>query len=239
MKYSYLAKFCGVAPLITQVRYFSHRSIIFIGCCIAIVLGSSAPAANLRSLGWVELSPGNSPSSRSYFAMTYDPASGKIVVFGGDDGTAFLNETWTFDGTTWRQIVTQPSPPARANTQMVYDSVSHKVVLFGGFDGTNVLGDTWLWDGATLQWTQAMPAHQPQAVDGPMLFPDPNGRVDLFGGFDGQFYPPTMWQWTGSDWTQLLPRTVLYSRCCSESYHRGGCYVWWSWRLQPDQHLDV
>src|SRR5207248_770118 len=126
-------------------------------------------------------------------------------------GTTYLNDTWSFDGTTWTQITTQPAPPARAAAQMTYDSVTQKVVLFGGFNGT-YLSDTWLWDGSTLQWTQATPQHHPSAVTGPMLFPDPNGRADLFGGYDGHFYQLTMWQWAGSDWTQLFPQTVPFAR---------------------------
>src|SRR5262249_5270743 len=78
----------------------------------------------------------------------------------------------------------------------------------GGFHGANFLGGTWLWDGTRLEWRQATPVHQPTAVSGPMLFPDPNGSADLFGGFGGQFYHDSMWQWTGSDWTQLFPPTV-------------------------------
>jgi hypothetical protein len=49
---------------------------------------------------WVQLSPASSPPARSYVAMTYDPASGKIIMFGGFDGTGYLNDTWTFDGVT-------------------------------------------------------------------------------------------------------------------------------------------
>jgi hypothetical protein len=197
---------------LTQFRYFSHALVILICCYFPIVFGSSATAARLRSLGWVQLSPVNSPPPRSYLAMTYDPASGKVIAFGGFDGTGYLNDTWTFDGSSWTQIATKFSPPERAGAQMTYDSVSQKVVLFGGYDGTNYLGDTWLWDGTTLQWTQATPAHQPSAVTGPMLFPDPNGRADLFGGFDGHFYQLTMWQWNGSDWIQLFPPTVPFAR---------------------------
>jgi hypothetical protein len=132
-------------------------------------------------------------------------------MFGGDSGTTYLNDTWSFDGTTWTQIATQSAPPARAAAQMTYDSVTQKVVLFGGFNGT-YLNDTWLWDGSTLQWTQATPAHHPTAVTGPMLFPDPDGRADVFGGYDGHFYQLTMWQWNGSDWTQLFPSTVPFAR---------------------------
>ena len=132
-------------------------------------------------------------------------------MFGGDNGTTYLNDTWTFDGVTWTQIATKTPPPARAAAQMAYDSATHEVVLFGGFNG-NYLGDTWLWDGRRLQWRRAKTTHRPTPVTGPMLFSDPNGRVDLFGGFDGHFYQLTMWQWTGSDWTQLVPATVPYAR---------------------------
>jgi len=200
------------AMKITRIRYCSRAFVFLISCCIPILFGSSATSAHPRSVRWVQLSPVNSPSPRSSFAMTYDGDSGKVVVFGGDSGTQYLNDTWTFDGFTWTHVATRTAPPPRANAQMTYDSVSHKVVLFGGFDGVNFLGDTWLWDGTALEWTQAMPVHQPTAVSGPMLFPDPNGRADLFGGFDGQFYHDSMWQWNGSDWTQLFPPTVPYAR---------------------------
>ena len=160
----------------------------------------------------MQLTPANAPSARSYFAMTYDPPSGKVIMFGGFNGAGYLNDTWTFDGVTWTQVGVSLPPPPRTNAQMAYDSVTHKVVLFGGYNGTNYLGDTWLWDGATSQWTPANAAHHPAAVTGPMLFPDPNGRVDVFGGFDGNFYQLTMWQWTGSDWTQLFPATVPFAR---------------------------
>jgi hypothetical protein len=193
----------------TQVRHVSYASIILIYCCVSIGFAARATAG---LPDWIELSPNNPPPARSYLAMTYDPISGRVIAFGGFDGAGYLNDTWSFDGTSWTQIVTQSAPPARTAAQMTYDFVTQKVVLFGGYDGTNYLGDTWLWDGSTLQWTQATPAHQPTAVTGPMLFPDPNGRADLFGGFDGQFYQLTMWQWNGSDWTQLSPPTVPFAR---------------------------
>ena len=118
---------------LTQVRYFSHTSIIFICCCISIAFAASAAATPFSFPDWVELSPNASPPARSYLAMTYDPVSGKTIAFGGFDGTGYLNDTWSFDGTTWTHIATQSAPPARAAAQMTYDSVAHKVVLFGGY----------------------------------------------------------------------------------------------------------
>ena len=200
---------------LTQARYFSHASIILICCCILIASAASAAAAQFGSLDWIELSPKESPPARSYLAMTYDPVSGKILAFGGFDGTSYFDDTWSFDGTSWAQISTQSAPPVRAAAEMTYDSVIQKVVLFGGYDGTNYLGDTWLWDGSTLEWMEATPDHPPPAVTGPMLFPDPNGSADLFGGFDGQFFQLTMWQWKDSDWTQLFPETVPSARAAA------------------------
>ena len=194
------------------VLSFSRGFVILICCWGAIAFGSTASVAAPDTANWVQLSPTTSPPARSYLAMTYDAASGKVIVFGGFDGNGYLNDTWTFDGVTWTLIATDTPPPARAAAQMAYDSVTHQVVLFGGYDGRNYLGDTWLWDGTTSQWTQAVPAHHPTPVTGPMLFPDPNGRVDLFGGFDGHFYQLTMWQWSRSDWRRLSPATVPYAR---------------------------
>src|SRR2546423_12006726 len=109
---------------LTRVRYFSHASRILICCCISMAFAGSAAAAQLGFPDWIELSPTNSPPARSYLAMTYDPATGKVIMFGGDSGTTYLNDTWRFDSKTWTQIATQSAPPARAAAQMNYDSVT-------------------------------------------------------------------------------------------------------------------
>ena len=190
---------------------FRHwRANIFL-CGLAVSIVSRAIAVDAPSIGWLQLAPPAFPSARSYAAMTYDPISKNVVLFGGFDGHSYLDDTWTFDGITWTRVNTLLPPAARVNAQMAYDSVAQKVVLFGGYNG-NYLGDTWLWDGATLQWTQAHPSHSPPAVTGPMVFNDPSGRVDEFGGFDGRFYQATMWQWNGADWIRLFPPAVPYAR---------------------------
>src|ERR1700690_1136285 len=35
--------------------------------------------------------------------MTYDAATGTVVLFGGLGGKRYLGDTWTWDGTTWTQ----------------------------------------------------------------------------------------------------------------------------------------
>src|SRR5438132_7901968 len=193
-----------------QSRHF--RFLISTCFCMALLAASSAVAATRSSKTWVHLSPNISPPARSYLAMTYDAASGKVVMFGGYDGTGYLNDTWTFDGTSWSRVQAPVSPPARAASQMAYDAITQKVVLFGGYNGTRYLGDTWIWDGKTSRWTRATTTHAPRAVTSPMLFADPNGSIDVYGGFDGRFYQYSMWQWTGSDWNQLSLAMLPYAR---------------------------
>src|SRR5947207_1962144 len=144
-----------------------------LGCCVVVSIASSATALGRRPERWVRLSPATSPPARSYLPMTYDPAGAKVVMFGGFDGTGYLNDAWTFDGITWSRMATPVAPPRHAAAQMAYDASIQKVVLFGGYNGRNYLGDTWIWDGKTSRWTQAHAAHSPPAVTSPMLFADP------------------------------------------------------------------
>src|SRR6266513_2902850 len=95
---------------LTQVRYFSHASVILICCCISIAFAARSAAAPFSFTNWVELSPHTPPPTRSALAMTDDPISGKIISFGGFGGTGNLNYTWSFDGTNWAQIATPSAP---------------------------------------------------------------------------------------------------------------------------------
>jgi hypothetical protein len=185
---------------------------------LAVLTHASGPA----SANWTKLSPATSPSARVYSAMAYDPVSKKIVLFGGfgGPGQTYLNDTWTFDGTTWSRQQTPVAPPARAASSMGFDQRIHKLVMFGGFNGkpteSAYLHDTWLWDGATSTWTRARMKSSPPGASGPVLFTDPlSGRAIMFGGFDRFKKLPAFgktWGWTGKTWQNLNPATSPYPR---------------------------
>src|SRR5262245_59764773 len=80
---------------VTPVRKSWHVSALLSCCYILMVFASTAAGAGLSLLDWIQLSPANSRPVRSYFAMTYDPISGKLIAFGGFDGTGYLNDTWS------------------------------------------------------------------------------------------------------------------------------------------------
>jgi hypothetical protein len=50
---------------------------------------------------WVRLHPVLSAGPRGYGAMTYDPATKRVVLFGGNNGTLNPHSVWQWTGTTW------------------------------------------------------------------------------------------------------------------------------------------
>ena len=200
---------CPSARVLTRVRGTTRplpagrRLAGLAGLALAATVCALPARAVAQVPDWTQpaLTAGLPP--RSAMASAYDPVSGRLVLFGGYDASSYKQETWAFDGSGWKRLVTPVKPSARAGAGMAFDEVSGKLVLFGGFNG-QYLNDTWLFDGSTGTWSQAAPATVPKAVTGPSLFADPvAGHVDQYGGFDGQFYQLKTWRWTGSDWQQL------------------------------------
>ncbi len=185
----------------------------------AAVLPVLTHASDPGSANWTKLSPATSPSARFGQAMAYDPVSKKIVLFGGI-GKTYLNDTWTFDGTTWTKQQTPVAPPVRTGSSMGFDKRTHKLVMFGGFNGGHTksafLQDTWLWDGATSTWTEATMKSSPPRATGPVMFNDPlTGKVVMFGGWNPTQKVPNLnktWRWTGQAWQRLHPTTSPYGR---------------------------
>jgi hypothetical protein len=107
------------------------------------------------------------PAARYGAAMTYDPATGDVVLFGGTGASGqTLDDTWLWDGSTWSQAAPADSPPARYGAQMAWDPQSQRVILLGGSGGSGCstgigtgtlisstagcaqLQDVWAWDGS-------------------------------------------------------------------------------------------
>ena len=183
---------------------FTFCLLLMVACVTGSVFAAGVPS--LPSVTWSQVSTATAPSPRMAGAMAYDPFNGVVVLFGGLDKSAYLNDTWIFDGSNWTQVSTPVAPPIRVAANMAYDRNAHQLVMFGGYDGHTHLGDTWIWDSATMTWSEPTTTHHPKGVTGPSLFTDPlNGRVDMFGGFDGFLYQLITWRWTGSDWRMLHP----------------------------------
>ena len=155
---------------------------------------------------WIQRTSAISPSARFYYAMAYDVARQRIVLFGGGDSiSGFFADTWEWDGTTWLQRTPPTVPSARSGTAMAYDVARQRIVLFGGY-GNGYLNDTWEWDGTT--WLQRTPPTAPSARSyHAMVYDAARQRIVLFGGSQNNALNDT-WEWDGSIWTQHTPPTA-------------------------------
>jgi len=116
---------------------------------------SEAAALNITTVpSWkLRVSP-VAPVKRNPTAMAYDVNRRVAVLYGG--GSAYLNDTWEYNGLEWTQQTPPHNPGKRNNHGMCYDSDLRKVYLWGGWGGelppiSGPLGDLWAYDG--VDWT--------------------------------------------------------------------------------------
>ncbi len=129
--------------------------------CMAGSTSSQSPHAS--GIGWGRLCGLDScpPAARGGVGLTYDPAGGYILLFGGikalttAPNTTF-NDTWIFQNGAWTKLNVH-GPSARLGQYMAYDYADGYVVLFGGgpyltLNSTLYYSDTWKFENGT--WTQ-------------------------------------------------------------------------------------
>jgi hypothetical protein len=73
---------------------------------------------------WTQQTPATSPPPREAAAMAYDPATGNIVMFGGQVRNGVSGDTWTWDGSNWTRQTPTTSPSARSGAAMAYDNAT-------------------------------------------------------------------------------------------------------------------
>ena len=133
--------------------------------------------------------------------MAFDAARGVVLSFGGYASGAWGNETWAWDGATWRRLNPIHRPGPRFGASMAYDPVTERVVLYGGalFDPYRFFDETWTWDGADWDLVRVPSGPRP-SVYHPMAY-DPISRrvLAMAGGAEGEQF----WSWDGSAWNPI------------------------------------
>lgn len=157
-----------------------------------------------------------SPPARWDASMVDDPATGYLLLFGGDNGAGTLayNDTWSFHAGVWTNLTATAghAPSPRGGAAMVYDAADHEVVLYGGGSPSGDLADTWTFIGG--KWTEISPATSPGTrCCSAVAYDAQVAEVVLFGGGDHGSLGDT-WTFVGGTWTAVTG-TAPSARCCA------------------------
>ncbi|MBI5527235.1 MAG: hypothetical protein HY897_12945 [Deltaproteobacteria bacterium] len=174
---------------------------------------------------WTErVVSGVKPTARAVHVMTYDPASRRVLLFGGIDGTGQKRDTWEWDGMSgiWVERVPAGETPGEGfGHAMAYDTAAGKSVLFGG--NLYVPRETWEFSGAVVPHSRhAVHTAVVQLDDGSTASSISAKWVGAGAGEDpanpgvstpgAQFY---VWDWAAGAW-ELLGSHGLPVASCDE-----------------------
>ena len=134
--------------------------------------GNMGPA----SARWEPVSVTVHPQGLDSAASAYDPATGELVVFGGETSAGVaLSDTWLWSGSTWSEVTAALHPPALTGAAMAYDPKVKAVVMFGGIGQYGTLSsETWLWK--TSGWHLQGSARAPSPRSYPAMAYDAAAR---------------------------------------------------------------
>lgn len=150
---------------------------------------------------WSKIDTPVAPPARSNHAMAYDEKTDTVVLFGGENQSGKLGDTWVFDGASWHDHgeACACGLKARGYHEMFYDPARGEVVLYGGLDLNGTFNDdAWAWDGS--QWQQIYFNSLSPVASGYSLVYD-SARSQAFGFLSGS--PGGTWIWKGTDWQKL------------------------------------
>lgn len=188
-------------------------------------LGNNAETWEYVGGNWNQLAPATSPSARRYHSMVWD---GTQVILHGGHSTVDLQDTWTFDGTTWTDVTPGGTKPSvRYRHLAVWDGT--RMLIYGGVTVFQLVSkDTWEFESGA--WTQLTPTNyipNVQHVGTPL---SDDGRAGMTGVWDGTriltfsgysdggaggeftssgYQEPGggTWQYATADWSQVGPAT--------------------------------
>ena len=161
---------------------------------------------------WTQLTESVHPSARSNATMTFDYVDNYLLLFGGQNSSGVLNDTWSFANGVWTQLHPALSPPAREGQVMEYDSEDGYVVLFGGRAGATYFSDTWKFLGG--KWSEMNPTVHPSARVGASMYDSPlpagYGFMIMLAGYNGVSFLGDTWVFLGGNWTELPTKTASF-----------------------------
>ncbi|MHC4597413.1 MAG: Kelch repeat-containing protein [Planctomycetota bacterium] len=192
--------------------FFPDRNwLVVFGGLDSTSLNAELDILDLNNLTWTNCGPqtaGGQPNVLNEAYAVYDPETGCMIVFGGDDGTGPVRNVWLLDlkglnlsapAPRWvaAKIAGTATPPQLKGCAGIWDGKNHRAVFFGGEDNTaQVTQGVWALyvnghaamkaptPRASAMWQELFPfGATPLARSGHAMAVDPlNLRTILFGG---------------------------------------------------------
>ncbi len=170
-------------------------------------LWSYSPASNI----WTQY-PIAGPAARSGAGMVWDPNDSELIVFGGQNGTTYMNDVWAFrpSSGSWVQLSAPGAlgaPSARSHAVVAWESGTYsRLLVFAGQTTPGFVNDLWAFapGASTGVWTQISPDDSTCTTTCPMrrssalgTWDDVVQRLVVFGGRDtANSVVSDSWVWT-------------------------------------------
>jgi hypothetical protein len=113
---------------------------------------------------WTQRFPPANPGNLGGHAMAFDSVRNRVVLFGGIQTVAPINdslETWEYTGTTWVNRNPTGTPGRLEHHSMCFHAAANRTILFGGVNANpstppNLVANdkTWAYDGLANTWTE-------------------------------------------------------------------------------------
>lgn len=151
------------------------------------------------------------PFPRDGASLTYDPALGKAVLYGGYACLPHAycgptNQTYLYSNGVWSRLRIPSGSPQADDLYLqssAWDPSSQCIVRYGGINGYAIPSDrTWRFVNST--WHRLYPNTTPPHLFGGELAYDPaNGDLILFGGeLYSSGYSDHLWEFAHGNWTR-------------------------------------
>ena len=178
---------------------------------------------DLASGGWTEVQASPGPAPRHGHNAIWDVATERLVIFGGQQGSTFLNDIWEFDprSNEWGQLPNSgsgPTPRYGAAAALTFGPADRagRLLVTHGFTNAGRFDDTWAYGLSMESWTDASPSGQ-RPVERCLMrgvWDSRSNRLLMFGGqTTGTPFLGDLWALTVAGWQEIvtdlkpLPRT--------------------------------
>lgn len=167
---------------------------------------------------WQEMSPANSPGTRTGSPLVYDVKADRMAIFSGwsdlQAGGSRYNDTWTYDYNTdsWTNMSPTAMPEGRGGHSLAYSESDDLLVMFGGITGyqqshDDFRADTWTYNLNTNTWTNMSPSTNPSPrMYAPLSYDNASDVFVLFGGYLQDFstsHETWIYNLTANTWTNV------------------------------------